>query len=61
MRTLNEADEYVCDRRENPDFNVQGRHSRHEPEVLLAEDVLPTQIPCPSFQIIRVTKYGEDP
>ena len=61
MRTLNGAGKHACDRGGNPDFYIQRRHPRHEPEVLLAEDVFPTQIPCPSVRIIRVTKYREDP
>jgi hypothetical protein len=44
-----------------PKFYVQCRHTHHEPEVLLAEDVMRTQIPCPSVRIIQITKYGEDP
>jgi hypothetical protein len=40
---------------------AQRRHANREPEILMAEDVLRTQIPCLSVRIIQVTKYGEDP
>ena len=60
MRTLNEAGEHDRERGNAPEFYIQRHHPHRKPEVLLAEDVLPTQIPCPSGRIIRVIKYGED-
>ena len=61
MRTLNEASEHACDEGQNPDFYLQRRHPDREPEVLLAENVPRTQIPCPGVRIVGVTKYGEHP
>lgn len=61
ITTLDETGKYVCDRGEGSEFYAQRRHAHREPEILMAENVLCTQIPCLSFRIIQVTKYGEDP
>ena len=60
MRTLNEGD-YEAIEWKGSEFYIPYRHTHYEPEVLLAEEVPQTQIPCLSFGIIQVTKYGEDP
>lgn len=61
IRTLNETGEHACDRGEGSEFYAQRRHTHREPEILLAEDVLHTQIPCLSVRIIQIAKYSEDP
>lgn len=61
MRTLNETGEHACDRGERSEFYAQCRHTYREPEILVTEDVLRTQVPCPSIRIIQVTEYGENP
>ena len=60
MRTLREGGVKSCDQGTGPKFYIQRRHPHRKPKVLLAEDVLPTQIPCLIVRIIRVTKNGED-
>ena len=59
IRTLNEMGEHACNGQEG--LYIQRRHTHCEPDILLAEDVLRTQVPCLSVRIIQVTKYSEDP
>jgi hypothetical protein len=39
----------------------QRRHAHRKPEILLAEDVLSTQVPGPGVGIVRVSEDSKDP
>jgi hypothetical protein len=67
MRTLDETGEQtyyggkLTTEWKGSDLYIPCRHTHYEPEVLLAEEVLQTQIPCLSVRIIQVTKNGVNP
>lgn len=54
MRTLN-GEDYEAIEWKGSEFYIPCRHTHYEPEVLLAEEVLQTQVPCLGFGIMQVT------
>lgn len=54
MRTLN-GEDYEAIEWKGSEFYIPCRHTHDEPEVLLAEEVLQTHVPCLGFGIIQVT------
>ena len=54
MRTLN-GEDYEAIEWKGSEFYIPCRHTHYEPEVLLAEEVLQSQVPCLGFGIIQVT------